>query len=204
MEWVWQNEDNVPQLPTDLNTLIIVEGSGFAILDVLNSILLKSRTPTCHLKVGQASIYQLDEHKLAVCLVEEKDLSYFSPIAASLEPWINIARNVFAVTFHSTANFKGEEVTESVDGCFVRGINNTTIKHIKELEIPNIVTGVSAGVMNFCKFHDKAASCFVIYMEAPIFDSFSTKPLIKLLKDLKVPCDDTYTYKYRSNSNLYL
>lgn len=203
MEWVWQNEDNESQIPSELDTFLIVEGAGFAVLDVFNTILFKSRTPVCHLKVGQASIYHLVEHKLAVCLVEEKDLSFFSPIAASLEPWINVARNIYAVTFQSTASFKGEEVTESVDGCFVRGINSC-LEHVKELEVPNIVTGVSAGVISFCKFHDRVASCFVIYMEAPLFDSFSTKPLIKLLKDLKVPCDDSYTYRYKSNSNLYL
>lgn len=204
MEWVWQNEDNEPQLLTDLDTLLVVEGFGFAVLDVFNAILLKKRTPVCHLKVGQASIYHLDEQKLAICVVEEKDLSFFSPIAASLDPWIRAARNVCAVTFQSTASFKGEEVTESVDGCFVRGVNSSQLSHIKELEVPNIVTGVSAGVISYCKFNNRPASAFVIYMEAPLFDSFSTKPLIKLLKDLKVPCDDSYTYKYKSNSNLYL
>lgn len=203
MEWVWQNEDNEPQMLSDLETFLVVEGFGFAVLDVFNTILLKSRSPVCHLKVGQASIYHIEQYKLAVCVVEEKDLSYFSPIATSLEPWIMAAKNVYAVTFQSTASFRGEIVTETVDGCFVRAVNSS-LDHVKELEVPNIITGVSAGVISFCKFKDKAASCFVIYMEAPIFDSFSTKPLIKVLKGLQVPCDDTYTYKYKSNSNLYL
>lgn len=201
LKWVWQNEDNQPQLPTDLDVFLIVE--GFGVLDFLNSVLLKHKTPVCHLSIGQATIYHLPESKVAVCLTDEKDLNYFSPMTSALEPWIKAAKNIYGITFHSSSTYKGEEVMETVDGCFVRGVNSK-FDTVKELEVPNIITGITAGIVTYCKFHKLEASAFIVYMEAPIFDSITTKPIIKLLKRMNIPCDDSYSLKHKPESGLYM
>uniref|UniRef100_A0A336MA93 Proteasome assembly chaperone 1 n=1 Tax=Culicoides sonorensis TaxID=179676 RepID=A0A336MA93_CULSO len=201
IKWIWQNEENQPQLPSDLEIFLIVE--GFGVLDFMNSILLKNQSPVCHLSIGQASIYHLPNQKLAVCLTDEKDLNYFSPMTTAMDPWMKAAKNVYAISFHSASTYKGEEISETVDGCFIRGVNSKS-ESIKELEVPNIITGISAGVVSYCKFHKREASAFVVYMESPIFDSITTKPIIKLFKELNVPCDNSYSLKQKSESGLYM
>lgn len=201
LKWIWQNEENQSQLPADLDVFLIVE--GFCVLDFMNSILLKNHSPVCHLSIGQATIYHLPESKIAVCLTDEKDLNYFAPMTSAMEPWIKAAKNVYGITFQSSSTYKGEEITETVNGCFVRGVNSK-FESVKELEVPNIITGLSAGIVSYCKFHKLEASAFIVYMEAPIFDSYTTKPIIKLLKNMKVPCDDFYSLKQKSESGLYM
>lgn len=201
LKWVWQNEENQSQFPDDLEILLIVEGLG--VLDFMNSILLKKQPPVCHLNIGQATMYHLPEAKIAVCLTDEKDLNYFTPMTSAMEPWIRAAKHIYGLTFYSSSAYKGEEVTETVDGCFIRGVNSK-VESVRELEVPNIITGITAGIVSYCKFHKREASAFIVYMEAPIFDSITTKPIIKLLKSMNVPCDDSYSLKHKVESGLYM
>lgn len=204
MNWIWRNEETTPEFPSKLNTFLLIEGFTHSVLDFFNSILFKGQAPICHLSVGHVSVYDFPEQKLAICVADEKDLNYFTPITEALQPWMNAADSVYAVTFNSSSNYKGEQRAETMDGCFVRAVNSP-FEYVKELEVPNIVTGVTAATISYCKFTKKsAASCFVIFLEVPLFDSITAKPIIRLLKDLKIPCADNYVYKHKETSSLYL
>lgn len=201
LKWIWQNEENQSQFPSELDVFLIVE--GFGMLDFMNSILLKNHSPVGHLNIGQATMYFLPESKIAVCYADEKDLNYLARITELIEPFIKAAKNVYALTFNSSSTYKGEEITETVYGCLIRGVNSK-FETVKELEVPNIVTGISAGVISYCKFHKLEASAFIVYMESFILDSITTKPIIKLLKNMNVPCNDTYSFKQKPESGLYM
>lgn len=201
LKWIWRNEENKSQFPDDLEILLIIE--GFGILDFLNSVLLKNHSPVCHLNIGQATMYHLPDTKIAVCLTDEKDLNYFAPMTSAMEPFIKAAKKVYGITFNSSSTYKGEEITETVDGCLIRGVNSK-FESVRELEVPNIITGITAGIVSYCKFHKQEASAFIVYMETPIFDSITTKPIIKLLKCMNVPCNDSYLLKQTSESGLYM
>lgn len=141
---------------------------------------------------------------MALCIVAEKDFNYSTPITQVLEPWVKVARHVYALTFQQGPNFKGDGVMiEGVNSNFIRAVNST-LDYIKELEVPNIVSGVSAGLISYCQIHKKEASCYIFFLETLMFDSITVKPIRRLLKDLKIPCDKSYTYKHHETSSLYL
>jgi proteasome assembly chaperone 1 len=195
------NEDNIASYPDDVEQFVIFE--GHQITDFVNTAILKGTTPLCQLTTGCVTVYNLPNTKIVVCVAEEKDLNNFGPITDMLLPWLDRARRVVGVSFQSSVSYKGLTEVEMQATTFVRGLNSG-LADVPEMLVPNLLTGVAAGAVSYRTFREQEVACYAVFMESQIFDSVSTAPILKLIDDLKIPCDKVYNFRSIHNSNLYL
>lgn len=193
-EWKWIASEKYPK---QLKKFIVIEGTGMT--DFLKAALLKDKPVICELQES-TKIYYFPEAEICICTSTEKDLNSFGMITEKLNPWISVAEDVIGLTIQPQVFFKGDVIETE---CLFRGINSN-LESVKELEEPNIVTGVCAGVVSWRKFKNLSSSCYIIYMRSPIFDSISAEPILKLLKHLGIPCDNSYSCRYEPDSSLYM
>lgn len=176
--------------------------------EFVDTAILKRRAPLCQLKSGNCAVYDLPDSPVLVVVSQEKNLHLFSAITELLAPFIGTtAQRITTLTVLSGAQHKRiEKGRDSSDNpiCYLRSLNGT-LNDIETLEVPNLITGVVAGVSVWRQFHDlPAANNYVAYMEAVAYDSASTRPLIDLLQRLDVPCADSFARRFKVESNLYL
>lgn len=193
--WIYCNEEGKAPNIENIKNLIIIEGTNA--LNVVQPSVLKKMTPVARIDGHKVEIFQLEN--LTVCIVEEKDLNYFATITELLETWITVAENCTIVSLQSFSEYKAEEIPES---CFVRAINSQ-FNDIRSLEVPNFITGVGAGVGTFRKISELTFSCYIVYID--LFDVFSIRIVLNLLKRLELPYDESVTLKpLHHKSDLYM
>ena len=159
--------------------------------------VLKKTAPIARLEGHKVEIFELKNS--TVCVVEEKDLNYFATITELLEPWIKASENCTIVSLQSSSDYKGEDIPESF---FIRSLNSQ-FKDVQALEAPNFITGVGAGVGTFRKINNLPFSCYVVYID--LYDVFSIKAVLNLLKRLELPHDESVTIKpLHHKSDLYM
>lgn len=192
-------------MPANKTHVVIFEGESIS--EFVDTAILQQRSPICQLSSGNCSVYDLPGTSVLVVVSLEKNLNLFSLVTELLEPFISAATRISTVTVQSAAHHKRIEgaTTDDDPVCYLRCLNGGHVKGIATLETPNIITGVVAGVSMWRKFKNLSpANNYIAYMEAVVYDSCSTKPLIQLLKQLDVPCADSYTRRFKNESNLYL
>lgn len=197
----WLTESEGPEIPDNKSHVVIFEGE--AISEFVDTAVLNQRSPLCQLSSGNCSVYDLPDSPVLVVVCQEKNLNLFSTITELLQPFLGTAARISTITVQSAAQHK-RMVDEEVPVCYLRSLNGT-VKEIKMLEAPNIITGVAAGVSLWRQFKRlPAPNNYMAFMEAVVYDSCSTAPLLDLLKQLDVPCADTYKRRFKNESNLYL
>lgn len=190
---MWNSEDGKPE--ESVQNFIVIEGTNA--LNVINPSILKNKSPIAKLDGHKVEIFKVGD--FTICTVEEKDLNYFATITELLEPWISAADTCTIVSLHSISEYKAEHCPES---CFVRSINSK-LGAYPPLEVPNFITGVGAGVGTSRKLSDRPFSCFVVYVD--IYDVFSIRTILNLLKHLELPCDENVAVKaLHQKSDLYM
>jgi len=193
--WIYCNEEGKQPAVNHVKDFIVIEGLNA--LNVVYPSVLKKTTPIAKLDGHKVEIFQLEN--FTVCVVEEKDLNYFATITELLEPWIKSAENCTIVSLQSVTEYKAAEVPES---CFIRAINSQ-FKDVPSLDAPNFITGVGAGVGTFRKINDLPFSCYIVYID--LYDVFSIRTVLDLLKRLQLPHDDSVTIKpLHHKSDLYM
>jgi len=193
--WIYCNEEGKAPVIQSIKNFIIIEGVNA--LNVVHPSILKKTSPIARLDGHKVEIFQLETSTF--CVVEEKDLNYFATITELLEPWINATENCTIVSLQSATEYKAEEVPES---CFIRAINSK-FTDVPALEAPNFITGVGAGVGTFRKISSLSFSCFVAYID--LYDVFSIRTILSLLKRLGLPHDDSVALKpLHHKSDLYM
>ncbi|CAO1405874.1 unnamed protein product [Diamesa serratosioi] len=194
-ELKWMN-DKVTT-PKDLKNFVIVEGVNA--LNIINCPILNSKSSIVEILNHKVSLYEFSEQKLIICVAEEKDLNYFGVITELLKPWIEIAENVNCISIQSLSEYKHKDQQE---GCLIRGIKSN-LKDVPELEVPNFITGLSAGIASYRKFKSLSYSVYVAYVD--IFDIFSVKAILDLLKKLKLPYNENVKIRaLHQKSDLYM
>lgn len=190
--------------PVDKTHVVIFEGEG--IDEFANAAVLKGAVPICKAKSASCFVYDLPGTNVLVIVSLEKNLNKFSLLTALLEPFISKAERISTLTVQPAASHKRDQDNNSDDPvCYLRSLNSK-LAGIKPLESPNIITGVVAGVSTWRAFKKLSGpQSFVAFMEAPQYDSYSTKPLMALLNRLQIPCESEYRAKFRADShNLYM
>lgn len=192
--WKWNEEGGAGKIPAKIQNFALIEGNNA--MNVVNPVILKNLSPIAKLAGHKVEIFQKDN--FIICIAEEKDLNYFATITELLEPWIQAAENCTIVSLQSISEYKIDEVPES---CIIRSING--FADVPPLEVPNFITGVSAGVGTMRKLKDLPFSCFIVYVD--IYDVFTIKTVVNLLKRLQLPVDDTVAIKpLHQKSDLYM
>uniref|UniRef100_A0A1Q3FXY9 Proteasome assembly chaperone 1 n=1 Tax=Culex tarsalis TaxID=7177 RepID=A0A1Q3FXY9_CULTA len=200
LEWEWLNEDNTELKLDQLKHLLIIEGQSIAAF--AGTAILKGKSPVCRLKNASVSVYHVAEQDVLVCLSEEKELNSFGRITEKLTGWLDLAQRVTAVSFHPSVMHKGTPAEDAEQVCFIRSVNGRE----KDLEAPNVITGLSAGALSYRKFreHSGPAAAYACYLDSSVIDSASAKPILSLFKALSIDCEDSYQLKFKAGSNLYL
>lgn len=189
-------------MPTGKSHVIIFEGESIS--EFVDVAVLNKRSPLCQSSSASVSVYDLPGTDVIVIVSEEKNLHLFSLITELLEPFISVSSRISTITVQSSAQHKRVLDDDENSICYLRSLNGT-LKEVTALEAPNIITGLAAGVSLWRQAKKLTpANNYVAYMEAVVYDSSSTKPLIDLLKRLDIPCADNYTRRFRNESNLYL
>ena len=194
-ELKWMN-DKVT-MPKDVKNFVVVEGINA--LNIINCPILNSKSSIVEILNHKVSLYEFPEQKLIICVAEEKDLNYFSVITELLKPWIEIAENVNCVSIQSLSEYKHKDQQE---GCLIRGIKSN-LKDVPALEVPNFITGLSAGIASYRKFKNLSYSVYIAYVD--IFDIFSVKAILELLKKLELPYNENVKVRaLHQKSDLYM
>jgi hypothetical protein len=176
--------------------LVVVEGLNA--INVIRPSILKKSPPVANLKNHKVEIFTIGE--FTICVAEEKDLNYFATISELLEPWIKAADNCIIMSLQSITEYRASQ--QQPESCFIRSLNSQ-FSDILPLEVPNFITGVSAGVATLRKIHDLKFSCYITYID--IYDVFAIRTVLDLLKRTGLPHDDTIPLKpLNHKSNLYM
>lgn len=187
-----------------MKLFVILEGVG--IKNFVKTAILQNIQPSCEMSEHKISIYEIpdgDAGMITFCLTEDRQLNNYGIITDSLKPWIELAENVIAITIQPQVFHKGHDIDCS-DEYLIRGINSQ-LTHIKELEEPNLITGISAGVITWRQYNNLPSSCYIFYMKQSTIDSITSHPILKLIKNFGINCSDSYTLKtFTDTSNLYM
>jgi hypothetical protein len=193
--WNFTTEDGSKNIPKIIQNFVIIEGTNA--LNIIQPSILKKSIPIARLEGCKVEVFQLES--VTICTVEENDWNYYATVTELLEPWIKAAEKCTIVSLQSAYKYKSEELPES---CLIRSINSD-LSDVKALEVPNFITGVSAGVGSFRKILDLPFSCYIVY--ADLFDVITIRTILDLLKRLKVPVDNSIALKpLHLKSDMYM
>jgi hypothetical protein len=196
--WKFNNELNQNEFPTSsFKNFIIVD--GLKSLNVLQPSILKKISPVASLIDHKVEVFKIDNDTI-LCAVEEINLNYFATITELLEPLIMNAENCKILSLQSASEFKSHEVPET---CLIRSIGKSVFDDIKQLEVPNFITGVGAGIGTYRKIQNLPFSCFVVYID--IFDIVAIETILKFLKRLGINYDESVKLRpLHLKSDLYM
>lgn len=211
LKWIWS--DSVAQQHPAFKTFILVEGHSAYIRD-FRATVLKNCQPLCTLTYHKTAIFTFPSDDVALCLNEEGDENHFALITNMMRPYIDRAERAFVISTQHKSQYKGyvRDANEFEDAVFIRSLcSNKSIVNdkdhrqtIESLPIPNIITGVAAGVITLRRHLTRSYECFVVYMDHG-FDSATAVPILELIErqcGFRFPTTSEY-YRTLKTSNLY-
>ncbi|XP_030373712.1 uncharacterized protein LOC115623483 [Scaptodrosophila lebanonensis] len=188
-------------IPSELFVLIEgpnIEGFGNAVIKEQSSRVICDIPP----KKSTSKLAFNASNKQLLAVLED-ELSYSGEITELLIPYAQVAKNVFTITLKPKVEYKSEEINKySDDITIVRGVD-ANLKGVIELEAPNFIVGVTAGIASWCKQSNHPCSSYIIYTDKLPLDEIAAQPVLKLLQKLGVPCSTSYTPPRKDDSHLY-
>ncbi|XP_053605054.1 uncharacterized protein PSMG1 [Plodia interpunctella] len=164
-------------------------------LEVLNSIT----------KVN-LHIYKEKSLNSYLCVVKDYNLLQSSEIVELLKPFLLVSKNVIAIQTKPLAEYQSSEVTNT--DCIIRAVftSNLASKYLNfnypRLEQPNIITGLSAGVICMSDFLNLPGVAIICYLECP--EEYRIDEVQNLLKKLNIIHNSASRPNTILNSNLYI
>lgn len=197
--WKFHNESNQEQFPqSSFKNFIIVDGAKA--LDILQPSVLKKTTPVASLTGHKVEIFNIDHDLMILCVIEENNLNYFATITELLEPWIMKAEKCLMLSLQNISEYKSKNLPES---CVIRSIGKSHLSDVINLEVPNFITGVAAGVGTYRKINELPFSCFVIYVD--ILDVVAIQTILGFLQRLGLKYDESAKIRpLHLKSDLYM
>uniref|UniRef100_A0A2A4JA04 Proteasome assembly chaperone 1 n=1 Tax=Heliothis virescens TaxID=7102 RepID=A0A2A4JA04_HELVI len=190
-------------IPKEIDTFIILEGRylydcvrAHHNLELVNS---NAEVNLCLFKTKELNNY--------VCMIRDYNLILSSEIVELLKKYITISKDVIAIVTKPIVEY---QVSELVSKDYViRSISSSKQStsnldiHFPNLEQPNIISGVSAGVLCWREIIDKPAVAIICYMEHP--EEQQIQELYELLERFKIIPDIAKFHRDNLfNSNLYI
>ncbi|XP_077283569.1 proteasome assembly chaperone 1 [Arctopsyche grandis] len=213
--WDYDEDDQPPPqlnwerkvVATDkLKTFLIMEGASA--VEFADRCLVNKKNVINRIVNANTTLYEIKEQSLVVCTSLCDDDTITSDVTDLLLPWIESATSVFAIKSVPFVYYKS---TEDIEDTFLMRALHTedstkTPTDVPILEQPNILSGVSAGVINRRDYKNLPASIYAYYLQSNILglDSLTARPIQDLLKKLNIHCTSEFTTKLKSLSNLYV
>ncbi|XP_017877855.1 proteasome assembly chaperone 1 [Ceratina calcarata] len=197
--------------PSDIDTLIVIEGE--MLIDFSKECLCQNSEEACFVEDDKqkklCTIYQVNE-EVYVCIVSSQfDVKFSGMLVEKMSDVISSVKNTICVTCRHMSQFKSKNVPEVPS--FLRMLftkNGQNVCKVKEplLERPNIIYGVTAGVLSYAEFMELPAVLYVLYTDCFALDSLSAEPLLKLFAAVNCKLHDvTFAGKdFFNKGNLYM
>ena len=197
--------------PTQINKLIVIEGE--ILIDFSKESLGKNSKEVCFVEDDKqkkaCTIYQIND-EVYLCIVSEHfDVKFSSKLVDKMTDILSSVENTICITYRHISQFKNKNIpaVPSFLRMLVTKSGNNVCK-LKEpfLEQPNIVYGVTAGVLSYAQFMELPAVLYVLYIDSFALDSASAEPLIKLFVALNCTLHDvSFAGKdFFNKGNLYM
>ncbi|XP_067613363.1 proteasome assembly chaperone 1 [Eurosta solidaginis] len=194
-------EPNETDAPLSSKLFLLIEGSD--VRGFVEATLLQNAHKICTIPSSKSSLHYIRDKEILIAGLQE-DLTNSGEVLELILPYAELADKVITITIKSKIEFQSENVRSIRDHItFLRGINSQ-LPHVEELEAPNFVAGVAAGIA--CWRHNASlpSSAYVAYTDNVSLDTLAAKPIIKLLQQLGINCSDTYKPIHREESHIYM
>ncbi|KAH8247572.1 hypothetical protein KR038_006410 [Drosophila bunnanda] len=187
--------------PVESDLLVVIEGPH--VTHFATTVLAKDTKRLCSIPAKTSSLHWNPSSKQLLAILED-DLSSSGEITELLLPYAKLAKNVVTLTLKPKVEFKSEEIQLYRDHvAIVRGIG-VNQKEITELEAPNFIAGVAAGIASWRDQEELPVNSFVIYTDKLPLDSTAAQPVLKLLNSVGVSCNASYIPPRKESSYLYM
>lgn len=196
-----QYEPNEAQTPLPSKIFLIIEGKD--VTEFVETSLLEGARKICKLPSPKSYLHYMQDQEILVALLQE-DLTNSGEVTELLLPYAKEAEKVITLTVKSKIEFQSENLKCVRDDItFLRGINSN-LPQVEELEPPNFIVGVAAGIACWRHNENLPSSAYVAYTDNISLDTLAAKPIIILLKELGISCKNSYKPIYREASHLYM
>ncbi|KAH8385953.1 hypothetical protein KR200_008207 [Drosophila serrata] len=187
--------------PVESDLLVVIEGPH--VTHFATTVLAKDSKRLCSIPVKTSSLHWNASSKQLLAILED-DLSSSGEVTELLLPYAKLAKNVVTLTLKPKVEFKSEEIQLYRDHvAIVRGVG-VNQKDITELEAPNFIAGVAAGIASWRDQDELPVKSYVIYTDKLPLDSTAAQPVLKLLNSVGVSCNDSYIPPRKESSYLYM
>ncbi|XP_028038019.1 uncharacterized protein LOC114248806 [Bombyx mandarina] len=188
------------EIPNDIEIFILLEGKYLAhsIKQNVCNLELINSVPEISLK-----IYKMHSLESYVCIIYDYDIICSSEIIHLLEKYITNSKEVISMITKPLVEYATSEVCH--EECVIRRLStknckNSSLSKYPCLEQPNIISGISAGVVCLREHLDLSALALVFYTEYP--EEHEQNEIHKILEN--------FHFKFNPkpngilNSNLYI
>ncbi|XP_013193181.1 uncharacterized protein LOC106136999 [Amyelois transitella] len=151
-------------------------------------------------------IYREKSLNAYLCVVKDYNLLQSSEIVELLRPFIVASKNVIAIQTKPLAEYQSSDISNT--DCIIRAVftSNVASKSLNfdypRLEQPNIITGLSAGVICLSEFLNLPGVAVICYLECT--EEFQNDGMQNLLKKLNLIHNSIPRAHNILNSNLYI
>ncbi|KAK5638008.1 hypothetical protein RI129_012303 [Pyrocoelia pectoralis] len=178
-----------PCTPTTVKKLFITDTTP--LLSVFKVCILSDVKPKYELNETNLKIYEICDNNYVIASDDPKTIS--GNITEIIAPWIKCAAEVIILTTASDLPSGIKQLSYKM-----RSIH-------PKLDVPNLVTGISASVFSYCVHINKNCSLFKVFLDEAPLDSINTVPLLNLIKTLGLNVLKMYKFQETScYSNLYI
>lgn len=187
--------------PVESEMLVVIEGVN--VTHFASSLLEKDAKRVCAIPANNSTLHWSHSSKQLLAIINE-DLTSSGEVAELLLPYVKLAKKVITLTLKPKVEFKSEDIQLYRDHiAVVRGIGANQ-KDITELEAPNFIAGVAAGVASWRDQMELPVTSFVIYTDKLPLDATAAQPVIKVLQAAGVACSSSYIPPRKESSYLYM
>ncbi|XP_041979808.1 uncharacterized protein LOC121733579 [Aricia agestis] len=195
LEWLTPLESN-----GNIKTTFILEGR------YLSNCIKQAQElaePISSIDSVNLKLYKLKTDNVLVCTIQDYDLLQSSDIVEALRPVVSKSNNVISLLTKPLPDYQSTSLDSSM--CIVRKLSTTTAQdnqfNFKNLEQPNIISGVSAGVTFLREHLNLPATVLVYYVD---FSNDYVEEINCQLEKLKLIETSKRIHNNILSSNLYI
>ncbi|XP_064554575.1 uncharacterized protein PSMG1 [Drosophila montana] len=191
------------EAPFASELFVLVEGPY--IKEFCSGALLQDAKPICDIPAKNSTLHwNASKGQLLAAL--DEDLTSSGEVTELLIPYAKLAKRVLTITIKPKVDYKSEVIGKySGHVAIVHSVGGKTDdKAVTELEAPNFIAGVAAGIASWRNQMELPVSSYVIYTDKLPLDVIAAQPVLKLMQKLGVPCTERYIPPAKDTSYLYM
>ncbi|XP_034488520.1 uncharacterized protein LOC117792471 [Drosophila innubila] len=191
------------EAPIASELFVLVEGPHAT--EFCSGSMLQNAKLICEIP-AKASTLHLNGSSGHLLAALEEDLTNSGEITELLIPYAQLAKRVLTITLKPKVDYKSEEINRYCDDiAIVHSVGGSgDDKSVRELEAPNFIAGVAAGIASWRNQMELPVSSYVIYVDRLPLDGVAAQPVIKLLQKMGVKCSERYVPPTKDSSYLYI